>query len=41
MVGALKDIWPGNLDRIYIVKGWIDGDGKRQEKVHDLAISDG
>ena len=28
MVGALKDIASGNLDRIQIVKGWLDKDGR-------------
>ena len=41
MVGALKDTWSGNLDRIQIIKGWIDGDGERQERVYDVAVSDG
>ena len=41
MVGALKDPWSGNLDRIQIIKGWIDGDGERQERVYDVAVSDG
>ncbi len=30
----------GNLDRIQIVKGWVDNRGKRQEKVYDVAWSD-
>jgi hypothetical protein len=41
MVGALKDMWSGNLDRIQIIKGWIDSDGERQERVYDVAVSDG
>ncbi len=41
MVGALKDTWSGNLDRVQIIKGWIDDDGKRHEKVYDVAVSDG
>jgi len=41
MIGALKDPWSGNLDRVQIVKGWIDGEGERQEKVYDVAVSDG
>ncbi len=40
MVGALKDIASGNLDRIQIVKGWVDADGERQEKVYDVACAD-
>jgi hypothetical protein len=35
LVAALKDPLSGNLDRIQIVKGWVDGSGERQEKVYD------
>jgi hypothetical protein len=41
MVGAMKDPWSGNLDRIQIVKGWVDADGERQERIYDVAVSDG
>ncbi len=41
MVAALKDTWSGNLDRIQIVKGWVDDDGERQERIYDVAVSDG
>ena len=41
MVGALKDPWGANLDRIQIVKGWLDAKGNVQEKVYDVALSDG
>jgi hypothetical protein len=41
MVGAIKDTSSGNLDRIQIIKGWIDQDGERQERVYDVAVSDG
>lgn len=41
MVGALKDTWSGNLDRIQIIKGWVDGDGERHERIYDVAVSDG
>ncbi len=40
MVGALKDPWSGNLDRIQIIKGWVDDNGERQERVYDVACSD-
>ena len=40
LVAALKDPLSGNLDRIQIVKGWIDAQGKRQEKVYDVAWGD-
>jgi hypothetical protein len=39
LVAALKDSYSGNLDRIQIVKGWLDGDGKTQEKVYDVVWS--
>jgi hypothetical protein len=41
MVAAAKDPWSGNLDRMQIIKGWIDDDGERQERVYDVAVSDG
>jgi len=39
MVYALRDPIGANLDRIQIVKGWQDADGKTQEKVYDVAWS--
>ena len=39
LVAALKDPMSGNLDRIQIVKGWLDKRGKRQEKVYDVVWS--
>ena len=40
LVGAMKDPLSGNLDRIQIVKGWVDAKGARQEKIYDVAWSD-
>jgi hypothetical protein len=40
LVAAMKDPYSGNLDRIQIVKGWLDGDGNLQERVYDVAWSD-
>jgi len=40
LVAALKDPYSGNLDRIQIVKGWLDGKGKTHEKVYDVVWGD-
>jgi len=40
MVYALRDPIGANLDRIQIVKGWLDSKGNTQEKVYDVAWSD-
>jgi len=39
LVAAMKDPEGGNLDRVQIVKGWVDATGARQEKVYDVAWS--
>jgi hypothetical protein len=41
MVYALRDPIGANLDRIQIVKGWLDAKGKTHEKVYDVAWSAG
>ncbi|MDK9558224.1 DUF3604 domain-containing protein [Marinobacter sp. M216] len=41
MVYALRDPIGANLDRIQIVKGWLDSDGETHEKVYDVAWSPG
>lgn len=40
LVAARKDPLSGNLDRIQIVKGWLDKKGNRREKVYDVAWGD-
>jgi Protein of unknown function (DUF3604) len=39
MISALKDPEGANLDRVQVVKGWVDGSGKMQEKVFDVVWS--
>jgi hypothetical protein len=41
LIAALKDPNEANLDRIQIVKGWLDKNGNPQEKVYNVALSDG
>ncbi len=38
-VTALKDPESGNLDRVQIVKGWLDAKGAPQERVYDVTWS--
>ena len=40
LVAALKDPYGANLDRIQIVKGWLDKNGKTREKVYDVVWGD-
>jgi hypothetical protein len=39
LIYALRDPEGANLDRVQIIKGWLDKDGKAQEKVYDVAWS--
>ncbi len=39
MVYALRDPIGGNLDRIQIIKGWLDSRGNTHEKVYDVVWS--
>jgi hypothetical protein len=41
MVSALRDPLSGNLDRVQVIKGWMDNAGKLHERVYDVAVSDG
>ena len=39
ILGAMKDPQAANLDRIQIVKGWVDTDGEVHERIYDVAVS--
>ncbi len=40
LVAAMKDPIGANLDRIQVVKGWLDAKGETHEHVYDVAWSD-
>jgi hypothetical protein len=39
LVRAIRDPDGANLDRIQVIKGWLDASGKTQEKIYDVAWS--
>ena len=39
LIWAQKDPNSGNLDRVQVVKGWVDADGNQHEKVYNVAWS--
>ena len=41
MIRALRDPDGANLDRIQVIKGWLDSDGETHERIYDVAVSDG
>ena len=40
MIRALRDQDGANLDRIQIIKGWLDDKGETHERIYDVAVSD-
>ena len=40
LVAAMKDPMGANLDRIQIIKGWLDAKGETHEQVYDVVWSD-
>lgn len=41
MILALKDPDDANLDRIQVIKGWLDATGATHERIYDVALSNG
>lgn len=40
LIRALRDADGANLDRVQVIKGWLDEDGKTHERIYDVALSD-
>ena len=40
MIRALRDPDNANLDRVQVVKGWVDNKGNTSERIYDVACSD-
>jgi len=41
MIRALRDPDGANLDRVQVIKGWLDSQGETHERIYDVAVSDG
>jgi hypothetical protein len=40
LIAAMKDPQDANLDRVQVVKGWVDSSGNTHEKIYEVAWSD-
>ena len=40
MIAAVKDPIGANLDRVQVIKGWVDATGKKQEKIYEVVWGD-
>ncbi len=41
MMRAPRDPDGANLDRVQVIKGWLDDQGDTHERIYDVAVSDG
>ncbi len=41
MIRALRDPDGANLDRVQLIKGWLDDQGGTHERIYDVVVSDG
>jgi hypothetical protein len=41
LIRVLRDPDGANLDRVQIIKGWLDKDGKTHERIYDVACANG
>lgn len=41
LIRAFRDVDGANLDRIQVIKGWVDAKGVTHERIYDVAVSDG
>ena len=41
LIRVLRDPDGGNLDRVQVIKGWLDADGNTHERIYDVACADG
>lgn len=40
LINAVKDPMGANLDRVQVIKGWVDAAGTAQQRIYDVAWSD-